>query len=325
MQRLTGTADDLTFLAERLRAGDLLALPTETVYGLAANVHDEAACRRIFDVKGRPLLDPLIVHVGTLEAAERLAVWNDVARTLAAHFWPGPLTLVLPKRPIISALVTAGHPTVALRQPRHPLCRALLAGHDLAVAAPSANPFGYVSPTRLEHVAAQLGDRVPWGLDGGPCEVGLESTILQVSDAGQVGLLRPGGLPVEAVEAVLGRPVVDARPVKAPSAGLVAPGLLERHYSPRTPLRLFNADEQPAPEVGEAVVWQARPALPSGAGIDDFWLSEAGSLDAVARELFTMLRRLDEGHWPRVWLQRAADVGLGRAINDRLRRAAAQG
>ncbi|MDP0499462.1 MAG: L-threonylcarbamoyladenylate synthase [Verrucomicrobiota bacterium JB022] len=326
MQRFEGNNASLEFLAGRLKAGEVVALPTETVYGLAANALNPTACRQIFEIKGRPLIDPLIVHVGSQNAARRLAEWPEKALLLAEHFWPGPLTLVLPKKKLVPDLVTAGRDTVALRQPAHPLALRLLTGYDLQLAAPSANPFGYVSPTTLDHVEASLGERVAWGLEGGPCQVGVESTIVAVTKAGEVGLLRPGGVSVEALEQVLGQPVNDLRRA-APDhvkEGLAAPGMLARHYSPSTPLALFAGGETPAVGEGEAIVWQKRPA--SGPAIDGqtFWLSEDGNPAVVARELFGMLRRLDERGFPRVWFELAEDSGLGLAINDRLGRAAAK-
>lgn len=308
-----------------LRAGGVVALPTETVYGLAAAARLPDAVGQIFAIKGRPLVDPLIVHVADLAGAERVAEFGPNARRLAAAFWPGPLTLVLPRRPGLPDLVTAGRPSVAVRVSAHPVMHAVVVGLGEPIAAPSANPFGYLSPTRAEHVAATLGDRIDLILDGGPCVVGVESTILDLRDDAAPTWLRPGGLPLERVEALLEAPVPDGRAAAAPisaNGAEVAPGLLATHYQPRTPLRVFAAGAAPArTESRQATVWQRRPAQPAA---NDFWLTEDGDLPTAAATLFDLLNRLDDGRWTSLAVEAAPDHGLGRAINDRLARAAAK-
>jgi L-threonylcarbamoyladenylate synthase len=321
-----GTPRNLAFLAARLRAGELVAVPTETVYGLAACALDARACEKIFRAKERPSHDPLIVHIHALAQLEMLAETNDVALRLAAKFWPGPLTLVLQKKSAVPAIVTAGLPSVAIRMPRHPLMRRLLrlCGHPLA--APSANPFGQVSPTTAGHVRAGLGRKIPFILDGGPTSIGLESTIVDVRDARRPRLLRPGAIPREHIEAVLGRKLRSPGQRGPGEAALPAPGLLSRHYSPRTPLVLqkkiptgLAAQSGPA----EAWLFFARPDGLAGPNI--FWLDARGDARRAARKLFGMLHRLDHGKFKRIHAELAPGRGLAEAINDRLRRAAGLG
>jgi L-threonylcarbamoyladenylate synthase len=296
--------------AALLRAGDLVAFPTETVYGLGGDAKNDRAVARIFEAKGRPRFNPLIAHVADLAAAEALALFDDTARALAQAFWPGPLTLVLPLRPGcgISALVTAGHDTIAVRLPAHPLARALLRAFGGPLAAPSANPSGRVSPTRAEHVLAGLSGRIAAVLDGGPCEVGVESTILSLGD--EPRLLRPGGIPVEALEEALRRPLALGGSETAPNA----PGQLASHYAPGAAVRLGAH----AAETGEILVG-------FGPVKGDLTLSANGDLVEAAANLFHILREADAlaGPQGRIAFAPVPDHGLGRAINDRLRRAAA--
>lgn len=329
-----GTAADLDFLVDFLRSGGLVAVPTETVYGLAAHALDATACARIFEAKGRPAYDPLIVHVAARAAAEAVATFNPPAETLAAAFWPGPLTLILPKKSCVPDVVTSGRATVAVRVPAHPLMQALLARSGLPLAAPSANPFGYISPTTAAHVQAGLGDRIEHILDGGPCTIGVESTIVDARDPLDPVVLRPGGVPVEALAAALGRPVrihhaapATAAPSRlAAPEGELAPGMLERHYSPRTPLLVrdapFTVDALRTPSPRIARVCFARP--PASAAADVFCLSASGDLAEAAHALFALLRELDAAGLERIEFEPAPDTGLGVAINDRLRRAAAK-
>lgn len=290
-----------------LAAGRLVAFPTETVYGLGADARDARAVARIFEAKGRPRFNPLIVHVPDLAGAGRIGVLEGDARRLAEAFWPGPLTLVLPRREGagIADLVSAGLPSIAVRVPAHPLAQSLLAAVGGPVAAPSANPSGQVSPTTAKHVLAGLGGRIAAVLDGGACTVGLESTIVGLA-GGQSALLRPGGVPEEALEDVLGQPLAAAGP------GIQAPGMLESHYAPAARLRL----DAEAPEPGER--WLGFGPGPEGAN-----LSRSGDLVEAAAKLFAMLRDLDTGAEARIAVARVPEAGLGRAINDRLRRAAA--
>ncbi len=298
-----------------LNSGGRVAFPTETVYGLGADARQDRAVAGIFAAKNRPAFNPLIVHVAALDAAERLGVFDAPARALAEAFWPGPLTLVLPRAPgsTLSDLATAGLATVALRVPAHPLAQSLLAAFGGPLAAPSANPSGRVSPTSRAHVLDGLAGAIEAVFDGGPCAVGLESTILGLS-GGSAVLLRPGGLPTEAIEALLGRPLVAA-----PQGAVTAPGQLASHYAPRAALRLDAAG--PGPDeawLGFGPLETLRPGLN---------LSPAGDLTEAAANLFAHLRSADAlaaaGGLARIAVAPIPETGLGRAINDRLRRAAA--
>jgi len=305
---------DVAVAAAWLRRGALVGIPTETVYGLAANALDPEAVLQIFAVKQRPAFDPLIVHVHHQDQlAELVTHVPDEARALMSHFWPGPLTLVLPKTTRVPDIVTSGLPSVAVRMPRHRLTLELLRALDFPLAAPSANPFGYVSPTTVAHVVDQLGDSVPYVLDGGPCAVGLESTIIGWEDGVPV-LYRPGGLAVEDIEAVIGSVRSNVRQVLP-----VAPGMLESHYAPRKPL--FRGDvkqllaEHAERPVG-VIAFRRRIE-----GVVCETLSERGDLIEAARNLFAAMRRLDAAEIECVLAEVFPDEGLGRAINDRLRRA----
>lgn len=292
-----------------LREGGLVAFPTETVYGLGADAGNGRAVAGIYAAKGRPSFNPLIVHLPGAEEVDRLAEVPERARDLMAAFWPGPLTLVLPLREgaPLSPLVTAGLPSVALRAPAHPLARALLEAAGRPLAAPSANPSGRVSPTTAGHVLAGLAGRIDAVLDGGACAVGLESTILALGPGGP-RLLRAGGLPVETLEAALGeRLALDTDPAR-----IVAPGQMASHYAPRGRLRL-NAR---AAEPGEVM-------LGFGEVAGELTLSASGDLQEAAASLFAALHRLDAMGAERIAVAPVPERGLGRAINDRLRRAAA--
>ncbi len=294
--------------AQILAAGDLVAIPTETVYGLAGDARSDTAVARIFEAKGRPSFNPLIVHVCDAAMARQYGVWSDTAQRLADAFWPGPLTLVLPLRADagLSALVTAGQDSVALRVPAHPVARALLRAFGGPLAAPSANPSGHISPTRPKHVEDGLGGRIAAILDGGACGVGVESTILGLF--GKPALLRPGGLPAEAVEAILDAPL--ARP--AEGGAITAPGQLRSHYAPKATLRLNAQTARP----GETLLGFGPT---SGAALN---LSPSGDLTEAAANLFAHLHRLDRTA-AAIAVAPIPERGLGRAINDRLRRAAA--
>jgi L-threonylcarbamoyladenylate synthase len=316
---LSSSPRGLRAAATLLGAGELVAFPTETVYGLGADARRDRAVAAVFAAKGRPAFNPLIVHVPDLAAAEALAVFDPAARALAARFWPGPLTLVLPRRAAagLSELATAGLATVALRVPAHPLAQDLLAAFGGPLAAPSANRSGRVSPTTRAHVLDGLGGRIAAVLDGGPCAVGLESTILGF-DAGAPVLLRPGGLPAERGRDRLGRPLRRTERSVGPSA-VTAPGQLASHYAPRAALRLDA--EGPGPDeawLGFGPRAAARPGLN---------LSPAGDLVEAAANLFAHLRALDaltaELGLARIAVAPIPRDGLGLAINDRLARAAA--
>ncbi|HUF87077.1 MAG TPA: L-threonylcarbamoyladenylate synthase [Thermohalobaculum sp.] len=318
-ETLAADAGGIARAAGLLRAGRLVAFPTETVYGLGADAGDGRAVAGIFAAKGRPRFNPLIVHVTDLAAAARLVVLPAPARRLAEAFWPGPLTLVAPMRDGagVAGLVTAGLPTLAVRVPAHPLAQALLAAFGGPVAAPSANRSGQLSPTTAAHVIAALGGRIAAVLDGGPCPVGLESSIIGFAGERAV-LLRPGGLPVEALEGALGVPL--GVPVGAAEGGPVsAPGQLASHYAPGAGLRLDAG--RPAP--GEAWLgFGADPAEIAGPALN---LSPGGDLAEAAANLFAHLRALDArlGGAGTIAVAPIPLHGLGRAINDRLARAAA--
>lgn len=315
------TPANLRRLAAALQRGELVAIPTETVYGLAAHALDEPACRAIFRAKQRPANDPLIVHVLDLAHAEELAEFNPAARRLARRFWPGPLTLVLPKKACVPGIVTSGGPTVAIRAPAHPLARRLLRLAKIPLAAPSANLFGYISPTTAAHVSDGLGRRIPHILDGGASEVGVESTVLDLTHPAKPRILRPGAVTAAQLEKFLGVKVHGAK-AKGTRARQLAPGMLERHYSPRTPLAIgVPAKVAPA---GTAVILLRRP--PGQAGRNVFWLSREGSLVEIARNLYGVLRQADAGRFRRILVEPlpADATGLAAAINDRLKRAAAR-
>ncbi len=320
------TPQNLRRLAAALRRGELVAVPTETVYGLAANALDAAACARIFTAKGRPADDPLIVHVGHWRELETVAVTNAAARQLAAHFWPGPLTMVLPKKPAVPDIVSSGLSSVAVRMPRHPLFRRLQRLAGLPLAAPSANPFGYVSPTTARHVRDGLATRIRHILDGGPTAIGVESTIVDLRNPRQPRLLRPGAVTRAELERALGCKVVDATKRKArPAQAQVAPGMLLRHYSPRTPVELharLDRRETTRRSPREAWLFFQKPAALEGKNI--FALTPTGDLEVAARRLFGALRDLDGRGFARIHAELAPGSGLADAINDRLRRAAAR-
>lgn len=309
-------------LAAALRRGELVAIPTETVYGLAANALDARACRRIFTAKRRPADDPLIVHVTDLQAAERLAEFNEVARVLARAFWPGPLTLVLPKRACVPAIVTSGQNTVAVRAPAHPLARQILKLARVPLAAPSANPFGYVSPTTAAHVLDGLAGRIPHVLDGGACAVGVESTIVDVSDPARLVVLRPGAVSAADLRRALARAGRKAGIGRKPREQTLAPGLLDQHYSPHTPLKLVSRAPRKPDERTATIYWQRPANLAAGPNI--FALTRHGEADDAARSLYAVLRMADAAGFAKLICEKApARAGaLGEAINDRLRRAA---
>jgi len=314
------TPDVIADAAALLRGGKLVAFPTETVYGLGGDAGDDAAVAAIFAAKGRPQFNPLIVHVLNLEAADALVEVDDRARQLAAAFWPGPLTLVLPRRrdARLSLLVSAGLDSVAIRSPDHPVARKLLAAAGRLIAAPSANRSTEVSPTTADHVArsfAGVSNGPAVILDGGACDVGIESTVLDLSGATPT-LLRPGGVTPEQIAAVIG-PI--ARADKTADLGRAArpsPGMMARHYAPKCPVRL-NALSV-APE--EALL--AFGPTPLAGAAKTLNLSAEGDLAEAAANLFAMLRALDEPRFAAIAVMPIPETGLGLAINDRLARAA---
>ena len=294
---------------EILRRGGLVAFPTETVYGLGANALDDNAVAGIFAAKGRPRFNPLIVHVRDLKDAESHGAFPDMARELAVAFWPGPLTLVVPRKKdcSLSLLVSAGLDTVAMRVPSHPVTKALLAEAKVPIAAPSANPSGRLSATRASDVAEVLGDHVDLIIDSGDCPVGIESTVIGF-DHGATVLLRPGAIAREELEPITG--TLRA----ADKAHIAAPGMLESHYAPRAALRL-NAHQA---RNGETLL-----AFGSGAPSTAPNLSKSGNLREAAANLFSMLRKLDASGAQTIAVMPIPNKGLGEAINDRLARAAA--
>ncbi|HSP96490.1 MAG TPA: L-threonylcarbamoyladenylate synthase [Candidatus Dormibacteraeota bacterium] len=313
------TPDTIARAAALLRDGAVVAFPTETVYGLGADATNAVAVAHIFSIKNRPSFDPLIVHLADAGALPTVAAaCPDAARRLAAHYWPGPLTIVLPKTDRVPDIVTAGLPSVAVRVPDHPVARQLIAAADRPIAAPSANPFGYVSPTTAQHVAAQLGDAVPMILDGGPCRVGVESTIVSFLAPVPI-LLRPGAITLEMLEAELGEVHVG---VDAPLP--TAPGQLPRHYAPHTPVEIVAdiAAIAPAARAGTALLSCAPVADTAGFAHVEV-LSPSGDLEAAAARLFAALRALDGGGCSHVYAVAVPERGIGRAIMDRLRRAGA--
>jgi L-threonylcarbamoyladenylate synthase len=351
---LTATNKNIKRAAALLAAGGLVAFPTETVYGLGGAAFHPGALAKIFAAKNRPRFDPLIIHIaviGSLETVADLSLLDGEnrkkVRRLTSRFWPGPLTLILPKNPEVPDLATSGLPTVAVRFPDHPAAQKLIRWTGIPVAAPSANPFGYLSPTRAEHVLAQLGDRVGMILDGGPTRVGLESTVLDMS-AGQPRILRPGGLPREEIETLIGSVAIG--PVGAgpdsgmvPAAGILSPGQLNSHYAPRTELRICPREElvvRPYDPAGAYLFfdrssqdqWLAGPGQ-GAAGPPETApgyrppfrvLSETGDLTEAAANLFNALHELDGSGCSRIYAERVREKGLGSAINDRLFRAAAK-
>jgi L-threonylcarbamoyladenylate synthase len=304
---------------EYLQQGELVAIPTETVYGLAANTYDENAVAKIFKVKDRPSFDPLIVHTSSLHKAIGFTQGiTDETWKLAQAFCPGPITFIIKKNSKISDLVTAGHDTVGVRIPRHPLTQLLLESLDFPLAAPSANPFGFVSPTTAEHVQDQLGEKIPLILDGGPATVGVESTIVDASE-NEIKILRLGGLSIEEIEDTLNRKIDR---IQTSSSKPNAPGMLTSHYSPGCPLVLgpiqWNAVEQNEP-IG-LLYFGEEPSISDN--VVPFALSKSSLLDEAAQNLFKGLRFFADQKVSKVYAEKLPEIGLGRAINDRLTRAA---
>jgi L-threonylcarbamoyladenylate synthase len=312
---------DIERAARLLQLSDVVAIPTETVYGLAGNALDEMAATKIFKVKNRPAFDPLIIHTDTIDKVKIFVEdLPDQAKRLADAFWPGPLTLLLTKKDIIPDLVTSGSPLVAVRIPNHPLTLKLLSLLDFPLAAPSANPFGYISPTTAEHVAQQLGNDIRYILDGGPCEVGIESSIIGFEGNLPV-VYRMGGLKIEEIEKVVGPIKLMPHSASNPQA----PGMLKSHYAPTKPFYVGNlkelADKHGTTDTAiltfSSLFPEVDPAL-------QYVLSPNGNLDEAARNLFSAMRHLDNLAVKQILATFLPDEGLGRAINDRLRRAAAK-
>ena len=320
-RRLGPDQQGLDEAAAILRRGGLVAMPTETVYGLAANALDPIAVARIFEAKRRPSFDPLIVHLPSADRAFALATSvPEAARLLAATFWPGPLTLVLPRAATIPDIVAAELPTVGLRVPAHPVARQLLDRVGIPLAAPSANLFGFVSPTSAAHVLDGLDGRIEALIDGGSCAHGLESTVVAFDDDRPI-ILRHGAITREQIAALCGDVGEGARVLERP----LAPGQLARHYATRTPLRLFDrADQLPEPAATAALIVVAGPVPDAQhrGNLSARALSPTGSLTEAAANLFSALREADASGASELRILTCDDSGLGRAINDRLRRAA---
>lgn len=311
-----------------LEEGGLVGIPTETVYGLAGNALNAQAVARIFEVKNRPAFDPLIVHCYSIDQVKKyVSAFPETAQKLAQSFWPGPLTLVLPKKDLIPDLVTSGLESVAVRIPKHPLTLQLLAMLDFPLAAPSANPFGYISPTTAQHVRQQLGDQIPLILDGGPCQTGIESTIVGFQKD-KTFIYRLGGISLEEVEKIAGKTEIQIHSASHPHT----PGMLKSHYAPKVPLKIVDIEvegiweellkKHPAEKTGALFFRRKIPQIPAAQQIV---LSEKGDFAEAARNLFAALRYLDALPLEVIYTELLPESSLGRAINDRLRRAASSG
>lgn len=314
---------DIAKAKQILEAGDLVGIPTETVYGLAGNALYAGAVAKIFETKNRPSFDPLILHTSKIDRVLDFVIEiPEALKPLAEVFWPGPLTLLLPRKSIVPDLVTSGLETVAVRIPFHPLTRDLLAALDFPLAAPSANPFGYISPTQASHVNDQLGEKIDYILDGGSCEVGLESTIVGLED-GQVTVYRLGGLDVKRIEKVVGKVQVMTHSSSNPKA----PGLLKSHYAPKKPFVLGDLkkliEEYTNKEI-EFAVLSFNDSFQSMIGDRNFILSPKAELHEAAKNLFAAMRILDSMDVSVILAELLPDKGLGKAVNDRLRRASVQ-
>ena len=326
---LSPTKENLALCKEALGKSGVIAVPTETVYGLAGNALDENSLRSIFKIKGRPLFNPLIIHSDSLSKAENYATFNSFARELAKHFWPGPLTMVLTKKAIIPDLVTANLNSVGVRCPKNPAFLDLLKILPYPLAAPSANPFGYISPTSAEHVIYSLGDKLEYVLDGGNCKIGIESTIIDLRDQTKPKLLRPGPISKEAIEAI-----ISTKIEKAPASlqnDLPAPGMLKSHYSPITPLEIRSYNKlkkiaESCDKIGIAYIFIKRPKiLPYQGSNNVYWLSENGEEFEIARNLYRILRSLDNLNYTKIYIEAIdKDCGINVALKDRLSRASSE-
>ena len=317
---MNNIGNDVLRAAQALREGNLVAIPTETVYGLAANGFDIRAVAKIYHAKNRPQFNPLILHTDSLEKLQLLDIQlPEKAKRLAAHFSPGPLTFVVPKSAKIPDIITAGTNAVAVRIPNHPLTLALLRQLEFPLAAPSANPSGFVSPTSAAHVAAQLQDKVSYILDGGTCSIGVESTIISFLQE-QPEILRFGGLALETIEAIIGKVTI---PAKGYSDNPVAPGLLARHYATRHPILLgdilSHLQHYPIDKIATISFSKKFAQIPIN---QQFILSENNNLDEAASRLFAAMRQANDLDVAVILAEIFPNEGLGRAINDRLKRAA---
>lgn len=315
MQILKATSSAVKKGAEIIKKGGLVAFPTETVYGLGASVFNSYSIAKIFEVKNRPYFDPLIVHISDFSQLNLLVLKvNPKAKKLMKKFWPGPLTIILPKSKIVPDIVTAGLKTVAIRMPSHPVAQALIQASEVPIAAPSANPFGYLSPTTAQHVKNQLAGKIELILDGGKCNLGIESTVIYVKN-NEASVLRYGAIPLEDIEKVIGKVTkLGKRTVK------LAPGLLPKHYSPRTPLKILT--KQSIIHKGQKIGLLAFRTPQNTMGYKAVEvLSRNGNLIQAAANLFDCLHRLDSLGLDFIYAEKIKAVGLGRAIMDRLRKA----
>ena len=311
---------NIDIAATLLKKGEAVAIPTETVYGLAANALNTSAVAKIFQIKQRPTFDPLIIHLSSFEKVyDYVLEVPEIFEELAKKFMPGPLTLLLRKKDIIPDLVTAGSPYVAVRIPSHNVTKSLLDMVDFPLAAPSANPFGYISPTNAQHVADQLGNKVYYILDGGPCDVGLESTIIGMNENGDIEVLRKGGLSIESIQEVVGNIII--RDIS--SSNPEAPGMLTSHYSPKVPLILTDLGQlNKVSDINRTGIISFRNFLPTIPTKHQIVLSPSGNFMDAARNLFKGMRYLDGCDLDIIYAELAPEEDLGIAINDRLRRAA---
>jgi len=318
---LARIGSDIKYAIELLNQQQLVGIPTETVYGLAGNAYDPIAVANIFKVKERPSFDPLIVHSSDLtRIREFVHEIPEKAEELANTFWPGPLTMILRKKAIIPDLVTSGLETVAVRIPNHNETLKLLERIDFPLAAPSANPFGYVSPTTAAHVNKQLGDKIPYVLDGGACTVGIESTIVSF-DGDDTTVLRIGGCTIESIERIVGKVKVSPHSNSNP----MAPGMMDSHYSPLTPISIGNIDQLIAHNLGKSIgILSFNKVYEKVEDSHQYVLSKKSDLDEAATRLFTGLRHLDTLNLQLILSEYVPGEGLGRAINDRLKRAEAK-
>lgn len=326
MELLDSSDESLRLAGAAIARGELVVIPTETVYGLGADAFNPEAVARVFEAKARPSFDPLIVHIAKLEDISRAArTFPPKARLLAERLWPGPLTIIVPKRPEVPDIVTSGLDTVALRFPSHPVARKIIEYSGTVVAAPSANPFGYLSPTTAQHVVRTLGGSVDFIVDGGPCDVGVESTVIDATGDTLI-LLRPGGMPIERIREIAGEVLV----VKKKSGPVSSPGQLPSHYAPNARLFLFDYLSLPEAVRGAAagrsaaiVLDESRARTLEAAGTFRrvYALSGRGDMREAASRLFALLHTLDVEGYESIYAERVPDVGLGRAINDRLYRA----
>ncbi len=311
---------NIDIAATLLKKGEAVAIPTETVYGLAANALDTKAVAKVFHLKQRPTFDPLIIHLSSFDKVEKyVEEIPEIFRVLADKFTPGPITFLLRKKEIIPDIVTSGSPFVAVRIPAHPIAKSLLEKLDFPLAAPSANPFGYISPTTAQHVADQLGDKVYYILDGGPCDVGLESTIIGMNADGEIEVLRKGGLSIESIEAVVGS--IKIRDIS--TSNPEAPGMLTSHYAPKVPLILgdINTLSIPSDHARTGII-TFRNFLPHIPSHHQIVLSPSGNYADAAHNLFAGMRYLDSCDIDVIYAELLPEIDLGIAINDRLRRAA---